>query len=186
MIKEPMKSARHLFAYLLLNILVSGITTACVLWLWEKSHTDCASINQPFSTLVAQINPSINTATPSIPTPQPTSPISDAVPPIGQPVIRVDTIIGVGDVGTEVIVISRIGEGELSLTGWHLLDEEGNEFIFPQLQLNKGKVEVYTRIGSSDLAKGLYWGKGESVWHIGETATILDSQGNVRATYVIP
>ena len=43
---------------------------------------------------------------------------------------------------------------------------------------------VYTRSGT-DTPVRLYWGLDHAVWSIGETATLRDAEGNIRATLIV-
>ena len=83
-------------------------------------------------------------------------------------------------------MLKRQGEGELQMTNWKLQDSNGNVYTFPALTLFKdGAVYVHTAAGA-DTVIDLYWNQGESLWQSGEKATLIDSQGNIQATYQIP
>jgi LysM repeat protein len=98
----------------------------------------------------------------------------------------INAVIGTGDLASEHVFITRSGDGELSLAGWQLKDEDGNVYTFPQLQLYKdGAVNVWTTSGVNTVVD-LYWGVGSAVWSSGEQVTLLDSEGKVRATYTVP
>jgi LysM repeat protein len=98
----------------------------------------------------------------------------------------INAVIGTGDLASEHIFITRSGDGELSLAGWQLKDENGNVYTFPQLQLYKdGAVNVWTTSGVNTVVD-LYWGVGSAVWSSGERVTLLDATGSVRATYTVP
>jgi LysM repeat protein len=125
-------------------------------------------------------------------TPKPTSTSTPVVsgsttssPPQEARVI-INSVIGVGELASEHVFITRSGDGDLSLEGWKLEDENGNVFIFPKLQLFKdGAVNVWTTSGAPTVVD-LYWGLQAPVWSSGETVTMRDAQGKVRATYKIP
>jgi LysM repeat protein len=102
------------------------------------------------------------------------------------PTVSINAIIGAGDVTTEHVFITRGGTGELSLEGWQMVDENGNVYTFPQLVLYEGgAVNVWTSAGSPTVID-LYWGLNQPVWTPGETATLRDAQGKVRATAKVP
>jgi hypothetical protein len=46
-------------------------------------------------------------------------------------------------------------------------------------------LRLYTRSGANSVIE-LYWSLTESVWRSGDTATLLDMQGNLRASYTLP
>ncbi len=109
------------------------------------------------------------------------------VPPsanIGQ--VEIVGIFGAGDLSSERVQIRGLGEGTLSLTGWRLRDEDGNEYVFPKITLfGNGAVDIYSDAGV-DTVVSLYWRFGQPIWSPGETAMIVDGAGNIQATYTIP
>ncbi len=100
--------------------------------------------------------------------------------------VKIDNVVGAGDLASERVQLKRVGTGDLSLAGWQILDEDGDVFTFPQLNLfESGAVNIYTKAGQ-DTVVDLYWGLNDPVWHSGETVILLNNQGNVRATYRVP
>lgn len=124
-------------------------------------------------------------------TPQPTRTTSAAssgtlAAPAVEAGVVINSVIGVGEISAEHVFISRTGSGQLSLAGWKIEDEDGNIYVFPQLDLFAGgAVNVWTTAGVSTVVD-LYWGLQFPVWERGETVTLRDQQGKVRATYTIP
>jgi LysM repeat protein len=124
-------------------------------------------------------------------TPQPTrtpAPATSGTPasPLPEAGVIINSVIGVGEIATEKVFISRTGSGQLSLAGWRLEDENGNVFIFPQLDLfESGAVNVWTTAGAATVVD-LYWGQQNPVWERGEKVTLTDAQGKERAVYTIP
>jgi hypothetical protein len=160
---------KRLLPYLFLNILVSASTTLLVIYWWDRSHPDTTLVYTPMP---------LSTPTVSEPTP--------TLPPIDKPVIQIKNVYGIGDLQTEAVMISRLGDGELELTNWQITDQNGNVFTFPKLILNKdGAVQVLTRSGNNTVID-LYWNQKKAVWNSGETVSILDPLGKVRASYQIP
>ena len=95
-------------------------------------------------------------------------------------------VIGVGNLESERVFITRTGDGELSLAGWQLEDEDGNTFTFPQLILFKdGGINVWTTSGSPNVID-LYWGLTAPVWKAGERAVLRDAQGRIKDEFTIP
>ena len=124
-------------------------------------------------------------------TPQPTrttAPATSGTPtgPLPEAGVIINSVIGVGEIATEHVFISRIGSGQLSMAGWRLEDENGNVFVFPQLDLfESGAVNVWTTAGVPTVVD-LYWGQQNPVWTRGEKVTLTDAQGKDRAVYTIP
>lgn len=171
-----MKTRKSIWPYILINILVSAATTLLVLWLWDRAH-QAQPLPPP-----AQPTAAAQTKASDAPTLAPTP----ALPPLNQPVIQVKNVFGEGDLNSEVVVISRLGEGELWLTGWKLQNESGDTFVFPDLQLHKdAEIQVYSRSGVNS-ALALYWNRSASAWKTGDLVTVIDYQGNIRASYRIP
>ncbi len=116
-------------------------------------------------------------------------PIVTKEAPVASGEVTIDSVIGVGDLESERILLKHQGDGEISLVGWKILDEDGHVFTFPEfpelILYKAGAVNVLTRAGSNTVVD-LYWGLSEAVWRSGETVTLQDDQGRVRDTYLIP
>ncbi len=181
MIQAVMKRRRNnLLLYLLLNVLVSAGTTLAVLYVWDYLRPPIL----PKSPAFAAVEPA-QTATQELlfPTPNVT------LPPAGEAVIEIRAVIGVGDLAQEVVILKRVGEGNLLMTGWRLEGEQGQSYVFsaqPELVLFKdGAVQVFTRPGD-DTATEVYWDRTAPAWRNGEKIRLLDAQGAERASYAIP
>lgn len=103
--------------------------------------------------------------------------------------VVIDSVIGAGDLDSEHLVLEQRGKGELSLVGWRLEDGQGNIYIFPQfpqlILYEDGAVNIYTKAGTNTVIE-IYWGLDHPVWESGDTVSLKDPQGNVRATYQVP
>ncbi len=168
-----MRTWKRLVPYLLLNIFISAATTLGVLYWWDTTQRPVSpqggstAAAEPASAVLAPVE----TAT---------------LPSVDVVVIQVQNVFGAGDLATESVRLQRVGDGELWLTGWQLKDSDGNLYTFPQLLLNKDAgVEVYTKAGPDTVIE-LHWGLEKPVWSAGEEVRLLDSEGNLRAKYVIP
>jgi LysM repeat protein len=105
---------------------------------------------------------------------------------MGDPLVQIAYVLGAGDLNSERVRLERTGEGNLSLAGWVLHDENGNQFTFPELSLFPGAVvDLYSGAGR-DTVMSLYWGLPEPIWSPGETVTLLDDQARPQATFSIP
>jgi len=176
-----MMNTKRLLPFILLNIVISALTALLVLYWWERAHQvelPAVEVGPGGAAITPSPASGENTAAPS-PTPAP-------LPPLEQPVIEVQNVFAAGDLQNEAVVLKRVGEGDLWMTGWKLYDEDGNVFIFPELLLNKGGgVQLYTAPGANSVIK-LYWGLEKAAWEKDELVTVVDYAGNERAIYRIP
>lgn len=171
--RHAMKASLKSIPFILLNVLISAVTTLVVLIIWDRAHR----IETPGLEI----------------TPQPARMIGSgecepSIPPKNAETILITSVFGTGDAQKEQISIERIGDGELCLNGWQVRDEDGNTFTFPpqmRLYTNGAVITLATRAGNNS-ALDLYWGLNEPVWESGEEIRILDPDNNERATYKIP
>ena len=161
---------KRLAFYLLLNVVVSALTTWVVISIMLRSNvippggmtTDSVPQNQP---LAAEEN-------------------SEEAIPLGQ--LEINSIIGAGDIANERVNIRHIGKDEVSLQGWQLVDEQGNAYSFPALTMFRGgAVTVYTK-GGTDSVVDLFWGLETAVYSEGEQVVLMDPEGNPQAIYSVP
>ncbi len=205
-----MNKRSNLLLYLLINILVSAATTLAVLWAWdnvrksgEPAAPQAAPVVQeqdtakpPAAEPAQNVPASAGTATsaPATPTNTPVVPQETAGPtetalPADAKLIEIASIVGAGDLQQEVVVLKRIGEGNLRMVGWKLSGEHDNTYTFPEqpelILYKDGAVQVYTGAGT-DTVTEVYWNRSEAAWRSGELVRLLDPQGNERATFTVP
>ncbi|MAT45391.1 MAG: hypothetical protein CL609_23940 [Anaerolineaceae bacterium] len=160
--------------FIILNIIISAVTTLIVLMIWNRAHPPQELVIQvPVENGVrvqGQSTPVLNPAT---------------LPPLEEEVMDIRTVIAPGDAQNEFVILDRLGEGALTLTGWYLQNQNGQQFVFPEFQILQGSVEVYSRAGSNTVNK-LFWGTTESMWRSGESVRLFDFAGQERAVYQIP
>ena len=165
---------------------VNGLTNPDSLYIGQLIYIPTAPLPTVTST---SIPPTIIASA----TPRPSATINQGPIPtstptmIGhEPQVVIDSVIGVGVLANERILIRRTGDGELSLAGWRLTDGEGNEYIFPQLTLYKdGAININTRSGQNTVVD-LYWGLTSPIWAPGKVISIYDSENNLRETDTLP
>jgi LysM repeat protein len=104
-------------------------------------------------------------------------------------VVVIDSVIGVGDLNTERVLLKHKSGGEITLTGWRLEDDAGNVFIFPEAPVLTlyagGAVNLYTKAGPNTIVD-LFWGLDHPIWKSGASVVLKDADGNVQARYMIP
>ncbi len=92
----------------------------------------------------------------------------------------------VGDLTSEWVKIRNVSGEALSLAGWRLYDDDGQEYLFPQITLyGNGAINVYSRSGS-DNSMELFWNAAQPVWQSGDLITLVDEQGQIQDTYRVP
>ena len=150
---------KRLLVYLVINVIVSALTTWIVLTIWSS-----IALSGP----TFEGNPVATQGSPAS----------------GQ--VSISTVIAAGDLSNEHVVIEQIGDQDLTLAGWRLRDENGNEYHFPALVLHPGaQVNVFTGQGT-DSATDLYWGRSVAVWTSGEQAELLNAANQQQAVYSVP
>jgi len=160
-----MKSNTRWFWYILLNIIVSAVVTLTVLYLYDQYKGSQA--NSPVIATLPQVSSS--------------EPLD-----LGQVDIGIVSVIGPGVVATEVIVIRNNGADAVTLTNWTLMNGSKTIFTFPQVKMFKdGTLQVHS-VAGANTAVDLFLGRTEPAWISGDVASIVDTQGNLVATYVIP
>lgn len=171
-----MKFWKRALPFILVNIVVSAAATLLVLYWWSSTHP----LNLPVIDNVTTPTPGAN---PAEVQPTPT------LPSLETPVIEINTVIAPGNINNEVVILRLLNDDELLLEGWELKGSGGSVYTFPNLLLKEGEIQLFTgrmpagRLGS---ANEIYWERSEAVWRSGETLTLYDPSGNVRATFNIP
>jgi hypothetical protein len=173
-----MRRRPNLLLYILLNIAVSAATTLAVLVIWDNYRP-------PALTRAPQVQGDDIAPALVLTSTEPAS----TLPAPDQKVIEIASVIAAGDVTQESVLLRRLGDGNLLMTGWKLSGEHNNTFIFPpqpELILYKGgAVEVLSRAGDNT-ATEVFWDRAEPAWQNGETVKLFDTAGNLRAEYKIP
>lgn len=116
------------------------------------------------------------------PTPIPTEPAAE-----GEVNIQINEVVAPGQLTDEAVSIINLGTRPVALQGWRLVDEQGHIYTFGQVTLfgEGAAILVHTETGQ-DGPSNLYWGLEEAIWEAGETISLLDNEGNVRAQSIIP
>lgn len=174
-----MKRQSHLLFYIFINILISAATTLGVLWVWERAHPR-PEITQP----LAVVNTPIPTAQEALAVPTSTATPVDLIKDNLD--IQIRTIVGAGDLEMEFVELYNQSGGAVDLSGWQLVNDAQNTFVFPVLILNQGgAIKVHSKSGQNTVIE-LYWQSETPVWQSGATAKLLDTNGAIITTYSIP
>lgn len=178
-----MRSWRRIFYFILLNILISALTTwGVVTYILRNTTVPDETPAEP--TLVSRSDEPAGDQL--VTEPAAADVIEEGGSEVVPEILEIDSVIGNGVLQTERVLIEHIGEKEISLSGWQLQDQDGNVFTFPALTMFRGgAVTVYTRAGTSTVVE-LYWGLEEPIWQSGERAFLLDPDGTVQAVYEVP
>lgn len=172
-----MQNWKRLGTFLLVNVVVSALTTWLVVSLLLRNYPQ-ASLPQPGEVVEAAAENGAEDGG--------ESGEDGGNVPLVLDQLAIDSVIGAGDLGTERLQIRHVGDQEISLVNWQIQDENGNTFTFPALTMfSGGAVTIFTREGVNSVVE-LYWGKAQPVWTTGEQAMLIDPNGNVQATYTVP
>ncbi len=178
-----MQSWRRLVYFLLLNVLVSALTVWVVVSMMLRNNMiSAATPEEPtlVRSVATQAGEVVVTQTSAVNLEQ-----NDATEVVSE-ILEIKSVIGMGELETERVLIEHVGEKEVSLNGWQLQDQDGHVYTFPALTMfSGGAVTVYTREGTSSVVE-LYWGLDAPVWSAGEKAYLLDPEGTVQAVFVVP
>jgi hypothetical protein len=172
-----MNQAKKLLFYIGLNFIVSITTVFGVLYVLDKTQLKDFYCGESTS----EVSP---------------APGEEAVSEGDQELlIVIEEVGGVGNLSTEYIRLKRPNSDPgdtVSLQGWRLVDEGSHDYVIleqsglPSLDLHgQGAVIIYSKEGASTPIE-LYLGLTESIWEPGETISLIDPQGNVHDTYLIP
>ncbi len=165
-------SFRRALPFILLNILISAATMLIVLAIWEAAHR-------------------IPVSSPSTGNPTPLAGMTNCTiseSPDGASVFTITNSMGLGDLQKEEMDVEYTGIGSFCMNGWQLSVGSGEKFSFPSyFQFYSGGVtiKIYSRAGTNTPLE-LYWGLDSSILRSGSTVSLLDSHGEVQASYKIP
>jgi len=174
-----MKKNSRLIIYLLLNIVISASVTLAVLWAWNKLNPRTTG-NYEFE---ASSSESLQDSEQSDSLPSSDPPLEFELEDIS---VSIHIIVGVGDLDMEYAEIHNQSPGAVDLTGWQLKDEQDHAFTFPALILNSdGAIKVLSKTGVNSVIE-LYWQADTPIWQSGETASLLNADGDIIASYKIP
>lgn len=124
------------------------------------------------------IEPSIIESTTTV------SPVESESPVVGQ--VEIVSVVGIGDLDTERLIIGEAGGGKHSLAGWQIRDEDENIYSFPQATLYaNGQIVLNSKAGIDNPLE-LFWGTEEPVWESGEMIRLLDANGQEQASFLVP
>jgi len=178
-----MRSWKRVFYFLLLNVIVSALTTWLVVSIMLNDFPQ-VPLAQPSGGAGDTSNQSGAQSADSGAPPAEESGGSEVKFAVGQ--IEIDSIVGAGDVENERVLIRHVGDKAVSLAGWQLQDEDGHSYTLPALTMfTGGAVTVYSRAGTNTVVE-LYWGMDDPVWSEGEQALLIDANGDVQAVYTVP
>ena len=91
-----------------------------------------------------------------------------------------------GNLESEFVRIHNESDMSIDLTDWQLIDEDGNRFVFPSLFINPtGEISVYSKSGQNTII-ALFIGAELPIWQSGETASLIDQNGNIITILSIP
>lgn len=160
---------KRLWPYLLLNVVISAVTMLIVLLIWNVSHRPAAADTATTGQLQTI------TAAPT-----------NTLPTLDKKLLQVDSVIGLGDLASEYVHITYLGEDAIDLKGWRVMDGNLEIFTFPSFMLYKGGAfDLFSKTGTNT-AIDLFIGSAQPIWKSGEVLSIQDPAGQTRLSYTIP
>lgn len=100
--------------------------------------------------------------------------------------IRIGVLEGAGNLLSEAVSIVNDSNIALNLQGWQLEREGGPVYTFGNVSLFPGgNIWVHSRDGSNT-SVALYWNQPAAVWPSGAVVRLVNPQGSVVASYVVP
>jgi hypothetical protein len=115
-------------------------------------------------------------------TPLTPTPLSVELPDEGEAIVKIGAVLAAGNLAEEVVSIVNTGTRPIALLGWRLSDAQGHTYTFGQVTLFGEGAAILVHTGRGQEGPGdLYWGFEEAIWEIGESVTLVDAEGTVRA-----
>jgi LysM repeat protein len=132
----------------------------------------------------------VETAVPPTETPtsnEPPTPIPTTPADTGEVVIEMARVQNAGQLDGEAVQLVNNGSRQVGLQGWKLSDANGFVYTFGQVTVfgEGAGVLLHSKTGQ-DSATDLYWGLAAPVWESGERGTLVDPEGTIQATFVVP
>lgn len=159
--------------FIMLNIFISAVTTVIVLIIWDASHKTAEPQPSDAGGPAHAIN---------------LSECDGTIPEGSEVLLEVVNATGIGDIKKEEITIQYSGADTVCLNGWVIKGRGNNEYAFPkfyQLFTEGVQIKLRSRVGE-DTALELYWDLVEAAWSPGEVINVVDAQGSIHSTFVIP
>ena len=98
--------------------------------------------------------------------------------------VRISSVIYPGQLSREVIVMVNEGE-QVDMTGWQMVPVRGTPYVFGQVVVFKNSfVNLHTTTGA-DVPTDLFWGLGEPMWQSGDELKLLRKDGSVASTFTV-
>lgn len=179
-----MRKNSRIFVYILINIFISAITVLLVLWVWERAHPSPRfDQNGAFLPGSESDHTQIDDSIPEDQAEVPTATFSFVTDEIQA---SIHAIVGPGNLEVEYVEIRNQSKGAINMAGWQLTDQDDNLFVFPAMILYEGgTIKVLSKKGNNTVIE-LYWQSEVPIWQSGETASLLNADGEVITTYSIP
>lgn len=179
-----MKSNQKILVFILVNILVSALTTLAVLWLWEITHPRLPLSGVLTPSSIENQNTSQN---PEQQTSDGENTSETALEFVTEDIaVAIRTVVGAGNLDMEYVEVFNQSQGPLDLSNWQLVNADDQRFTFPSMILNSGgAIKVYSKMGENTVIE-LYWQAVGPIWQSGENALLLDADGEILSIYAIP
>ncbi len=102
--------------------------------------------------------------------------------------VQIQAVVDPGVSSAEAIEIVAPSDdaSAIPMINWKIVGSNGREFVFPEITLYPtGEVRINTGPGVNT-ATDLYWNQTSAVWTAGDSLSLVDPEGNVRSTFIVP
>lgn len=123
---------------------------------------------------------------------QPTAaPAATATPAVAadQPAgagLRIASFTGSGTLNSEAVQISNDSDLAVNLQGWRLEKEGGQTYTFGNVSLFPGGGVVLNTGPGTDTSVAVYWNQAAPIWAPGNTARLVNPQGETISQLAVP
>lgn len=180
-----MRNKSPLLFYILINILISAVTTLTVLWIWDSRQPKLNPIEfDSQQTFTDPVSPTDHLIAGEDENPAVQEPTADLSTRSSDVQIRV--IVGPKNLEVEYVEIINQGDQPVDLTGWQLVNHLDQAFTFPAMILNSsGAIKIQSKTGVNSVIE-LFWQSETPIWQSGENARLINADGEVVSIYSIP
>ena len=100
--------------------------------------------------------------------------------------LRIASFTGSGTLNSEAVQISNDSDLAVNLQGWRLEKEGGQTYTFGNVSLFPGGGVVLNTGPGTDTSVAVYWNQAAPIWAPGNTARLVNPQGETISQLAVP